>query len=79
MGFSDEVGHLLWLMVILGMFKGVFRAMRHTREEVRHFLGRVRFHHVRACAVQNDIQDYMAMLEPCGKLRIEPEACELGF
>ena len=56
-----------------------YEAMGRTLEEVRRFLGRVRFEHIRACDVKDEIQDYLGMLDPRGKLRIEPEACDLGF
>lgn len=56
-----------------------YEAMGRTREEVRRFLGRVRFDHVRACDVQEEIQDYLNMIDPRRKLTIPPEACELGF
>jgi len=56
-----------------------YETMGRTYGEVRRFLGRVRFEYVPACDAQDEIQDYLKMLEPSGKLRIAPESCELGF
>ena len=56
-----------------------YETMGRTQEEVRFFMRRVHFSHVRACDVLGEIQDYLGMLDARGKLKIEADKTYLAY